>query len=97
MVVRLDGKAADPVFCYAVTAMQKPKYMTPGSRSAIEGSGTTNSFPTPKMGAGELTPPGLVSYPAGAANVSYQNGATTPAKAASTIQVGITPLTYKKD
>lgn len=74
-----------------------PKYMTPGSRSAAEGSGSTGSFPTVKPGAGELTPPGLVSHPSGAANVSYQNGASMPAVAASTVMAKMGPLTYAKD
>ena len=75
--------------------MHKPKYMTPGSRSAAEGSGVTGSSPTIEPGAGELTPAGLVSHPKGAANVSYQSGATMSAVAASTVKVSIKPLSYK--
>ena len=72
-----------------------PTYQTPGARSAAEGSGVTGSIPTIKPGAGELTPPGMVSYPGGNAQVSYQNGAGFTAKAASTVQVSKAPLTYK--
>ena len=71
-----------------------PKYQTPGSRSAAEGSGVTNSIPTQKEWAGELTPPGMVSYPSGSPSVEYSNGATFTAKAASTVVVQHVPLNY---
>lgn len=72
-----------------------PKYQTPGSRSAAEGSGLTGSLPQMKEGAGQLTPPGMVSYPGGSPDVSYQQGATFTAKAAGTPQISMGPLTYK--
>lgn len=71
-----------------------PKYQTPGSRSPAEGSGVTGSIPEIKPGAGELSPPGLVSHPGGSATVSYQAGATFTAKAASTVVVSKAPLNY---
>lgn len=73
-----------------------PKYQTPGSRSAAEGSGVTGSLPEMKPGAGELTPPGLVSYPGGSPNVEYANGAGFTAKGGSTNEASMGPLTYKK-
>ncbi len=60
--------------------MKMPAYVTPGSRSPSEGSGVTNSIPEMAPGAGELTPPGLVPYPGGPAEVSYRQGATFTAK-----------------
>ena len=76
--------------------MKKPSYMTDGSRG-IEGSGTTNSFTKSKTGAGELTPAGLVSYPAGPESAEYQTGADFTAKAAGTQKVSMIPLMYSSD
>jgi hypothetical protein len=76
--------------------MKKPSYMTDGSRG-IEGSGTTNSFTKSKTGAGQLTPPGLVSFPAGPESAEYQNGAVFTAKAAGDQKVAMTPLMYHSD
>ena len=80
--------------------MKKPSYMKPGTRS-IEGSGVDNSFPKLEPGLGELTPPGLVSYPAGAPTVAYQQGASTSAVASwpatSGSSVSTTPLAYHED
>lgn len=73
-----------------------PKYQTPGTTSVAEGSGVTNSIPMMKEGAGELTPPGLVSYPGGPADVEYAMGAQFTAKGGSTNTVSMGPLTYKK-
>jgi len=74
---------------------KKPSYMKPGVRS-IEGSGVEGSFPDLKPGLGELTPPGLVSYPGGPSEVTYSQGATTPL--ANPVQGGqavtMVPLTY---
>ena len=77
--------------------MKKPSYMQPGARS-VEGSGVDGSFPKMKQGLGELTPPGFVSYPTGAASVSYSQGAATPAIGAPrTSSADMTPLTYTED
>ena len=59
----------------------KPRYMTSGSRSAVEGSGVTGAVPMTEIG-GETNPPGLVSYPTGAAEVTYGQGASLSATAA---------------
>lgn len=75
-----------------------PKYMKPGARS-VAGSGLDPSvFGGPQDKVGELTPPGLVSYPQGAGEVSYSNGASTPATAAyDTNRQGMTALINPKD
>ena len=77
-----------------------PKYQTPGSRSAAEGSGVTNSIPAIAPGAGQLTPPGLVSYPGGSPDVSYRDGAGFTAKGGPIkgggASVSMTPLSYKE-
>ena len=72
------------------------KYQTPGSRSAAEGSGVSGSLPTMTEGAGQLTPPGMVSFPSGSPEVAYQQGASFTAKAAGTPQVSMKPLSYTK-
>ena len=70
-----------------------PKGVTPGGRSVMGNSVTTAATPRQNMELGELTPPGLVSHPRGASNVSYGAGASTPASAAfQTSDVGMVPL-----
>lgn len=75
-----------------------PKYQTPGSRSAAEGSGVTGSIPEMKAGAGELTPPGFVSYPGGSDSVEYMQGAgfTAVGGTGTSAQMSPAPLSYKK-
>lgn len=77
--------------------MKKPNYMQPGVRS-VEGSGVKDSFPKMKVGLGELTPPGFVSYPNGPASVSYAQGAANvPVGAPRKSSADMTPLTYHED
>lgn len=70
-----------------------PSQMKPGARS-VTGSGISpDAMSKQRQTLGTMTQTGLNSYPAGASEVSYDSGATTPATAAfQTGDVKIVPM-----
>lgn len=59
--------------------MEQPPYVKPGNRSVVGSGVDPSSLPNLNTPMGEQTPNGYNKYPKGATNVSFQQGASTPA------------------